>query len=169
MISMVNHESTSPKMLMDCVQFAAVIWADTHTERWGQKFQPWSLWGETDTPCVAVSAHQSAEAGGGLMAGQEDQLSSSSTLLERREKSLPADKYLSPPPACPSQFASFQPVSFSSSIPEILSPTPVSLLRRSRNMQTRRHIWVCVCAGLITGEQVHAQKESTLEVCCQEH
>ncbi len=94
-----NHKSPFPKMLMDCIQFAVVMRAntnaDTHMDRK-------SSLGQRERRQMLLSLPHS-EAGSGQKAGEEDQVSCCSTLLQKRDESPPADKYLSTSPVCPSQ------------------------------------------------------------------
>jgi hypothetical protein len=87
---------------------------------------------------------------------------------------LPADRLLPPPLSVSPTFALFYPIfSF------LLTPKTIFLTNSLHyicgfswgRVENNANYETCICArvGLITITQVHAQKESTLEVCCREH
>lgn len=81
-------------MLIDCIQFAVVIRANTHADTQDTKSRLSSL-GQKQTAAEPRLAGQEA--------GREDQASSSSTLLQKGDQSPPSrKKQPSCPPACPS-------------------------------------------------------------------
>lgn len=89
-------------MLMDCIQYAvAIVRADTHADtQTGTENQPRTPWRETNT---VVSPHFGARLALDRKQEKRTRVSSSSTLLQWRDESPPADKYPSSPPVCPSQ------------------------------------------------------------------
>lgn len=65
-----NHKSTSPKMLMDCIQFAVMMRADTHADTYrDRKIQPWPTFEVTNN---VVFVTLQSYAGRGWRAGEEE-------------------------------------------------------------------------------------------------
>lgn len=141
-----NLEWSSPKMLMDCIQFPLVMRRVHSHMQWDRWIRPQLR--EIEMFSAARPAHWNSRR----------EPSSSSTLLERMSPS--ADKQWSSPPVWP-QVTLFR---------NLLSPLWSTTRTRPYIHFANDAIWeMCAWEDLVTKEALHAQKRVPPKFCCQEH